>query len=616
MHTRGLRGYKKAGDIIEDQGTEGQAPALTVRESARAPCPTSSPVQQRLSQAALPVAFAERCSTKARSSFWLGSRANTLARMLRQDLALFVPRVPLHRLRFVIWFPLHRQAEPVCRFFDLDRANSVPIITYICVMISRVPMSLRIPTDTKWIVLGIVAVGTLMSTLDASIVSVAMPTLTQAFSTNISVSQWFVLAYTSVVTILLLPCGKLGDIIGRRRLYISGIAIFTVGSLACAVSVSAAMLITARSVQAIGAAMMMAIGPALVTSVFPAHERGKSLGFTGSSVALGLLTGPLAGGLIIQYLSWHWLFLINIPVGLVIILAASRLHIPDRPTNTKLDLPGAALLAISIALLLAVLTLAQAHGWHTLGSTAMLVLIATSAAGFIVVERRAEEPLLRLGLFRHRDFALGALTGWANYVATSPVPVFLPFYLQHLLGCDARQTGLILAFGPLTLAIVAPIAGTASDRFGSRFFTVVGLATTSLGLLLLRQLHPSSSVADVVWRIVVMNLGSAMFVSPNSSAVFGSVRRQELGVAAGVVGLVRNLGMVCGIASAGAIITAVQKKFTATGEIGHGTAFQGLGFLAGLRTAFLLCALVAAFGAIVSALRTTPLERFHQTQRS
>ncbi|MGB9619151.1 MAG: MFS transporter, partial [Armatimonadota bacterium] len=157
-----------------------------------------------------------------------------------------------------------------------------------------------------------------MSTLDASIVSVAMPTLTTAFRTTVSTSQWFVLAYTSVVTVFLLVSGKLGDMVGRRRLYVWGVLLFTAGSLVCGLSISAAMLIAARALQAIGASIMMSGGPALVTDAFPSQQRGRSLGIIGSSVALGLLAGPLVGGLIIQYLSWHWMFFINVPIGLAL----------------------------------------------------------------------------------------------------------------------------------------------------------------------------------------------------------------------------------------------------------------------------------------------------------
>jgi EmrB/QacA subfamily drug resistance transporter len=463
------------------------------------------------------------------------------------------------------------------------------------------------PRSAKWLVLALVSIGTLMSTLDASIVSVAMPTLTAAFHTTVSTSQWFVLAYTSVVTVLLLAFGKLGDIVGRRRLYLCGILAFTAGSLVCGFSVSALMLILARGFQAVGASMIMSSGPALVTDAFPPEERGKSLGFIGSAVALGLLAGPLAGGVIIQYLSWHWMFFINVPIGLVLAaILATRVRGLDESRDGRLDIAGAGLMAIALAALLAGLMRGQDSGWLSHTAIALLVTALAFGAAFIVLERRASDPVLRLSLFRHRDFAVGAISGWANYAATFPIPVFVPFYLQNILGYDPRRVGLVLAFGPLTLALVAPLAGSLSDRIGPRLLTFVGLSIASAGLLSLRTLDPGSSMVGVVWRLVLASLGSAIFVSPNSSSVMGSVAREELGVAAGVVALVRNLGMVCGIALAGSIITTVERGFTATGEIGRGAAFRQLAFLEGLRAALLVCAAIALAGALVSALRVRP----------
>ncbi|MDH7602586.1 MAG: MFS transporter, partial [Armatimonadota bacterium] len=365
-------------------------------------------------------------------------------------------------------------------------------------------------------------------------------------------------------------------------------------------------LIAARTVQAAGASMMMAIGPALITSAFPSQERGKSLGLAGSSVALGLLAGPLVGGVILQHLSWHWLFFVNLPVGLALLIAAEKANVPDPRGRTRIDLFGAALLAASIGFLLFALDRGQSHGWVSAATLSYFALAAALACAFVIIERSTDDPLIRLGLFKHRDFALGALTGWINYAATSPVPVFIPFYLQHVLGCSAQKTGLILTSGPLTLALTAPLAGAVSDRIGSRPLTTAGLAAAGVGLMFLANLSPNTSLATVVFRLALTSFGSALFVSPNSSAVMGSVPKDELGVAAGVVALVRNLGMVCGVAAAGSIITTIRNQYTATGEIGHGAAFQNLAFLAGLRAAFTACACLAFAGAVISSFRTTP----------
>lgn len=466
------------------------------------------------------------------------------------------------------------------------------------------------PNPQRWLILALVCAGTFMATLDVSIVNVALPTLTASFRTTVATSQWFVLIYTFVITILLMTFGRLGDITGRRRLYIAGILIFAAGSLVCGLSVSALMLIAARAFQAVGSAITMSSGPALVTEAFPSRERGKALGFVGTAVALGLLTGPIAGGLLVQYASWRWMFFINVPIGLALSgLVAARIGGFDTARGGRLDIPGAALMALALAALVLGLTYGNGLGWGSPSTIALFTLALGFGASFGLMEGRRKDPMLDLALFRNREFSIGAIAGWANYAATIPATVFLPFYLQNLLEYPPGQVGLVLAAGPVTLAIVSPIAGSLSDRIGSRFLTSAGLLTAAVGILALRTLGPDSTWPDVVWRLVLASAGSALFVSPNSSSIMGSVGCGSLGIASGAIALVRNLGMVCGIALAGAIITSTQKGFFATGEIAANPAVPHMAFLAGLKAALLACAAIAFFGAFISAMRVRPGDR-------
>ena len=470
--------------------------------------------------------------------------------------------------------------------------------------------STRHPT-TRWFLLALVAVGTFMSTLDASIVTVAMPTLTSAFGTSVATSQWFVLAYTFAVTVLLLPFGRLGDIHGRRRLYVFGVAVFSAGSLVCGVSVSALMLILARGLQGIGSAAVMSCGPALVTQAFPPEQRGKSLGFIGTAVAFGLLAGPVVGGFIIQHADWRWMFFINIPIGLALAaMLTTGVHGFDESRDGTLDVPGAILLTICLASFLTATTFGSKIGWSSVWIVALLLAAAAACAAFILLERSRQTPILDVRLFREREFFIGAIAGWANYAATMPIAVFVPFYLQNVLSLSPQTVGLVVASGPLTLAFVAPVVGSLSDRIGSRFLTSTGLLTAGVGLLMLRTLGLGASIWDVVWRLVLVSLGSAVFVSPNSSAVMGSVPRENLGVAGGVIALVRNLGMVCGVAVAGAIITTVQKSHQVTGELAKMThVAESLGFLAGLKSVFLVSAIILLCASFLSAMRVRPGDR-------
>lgn len=464
--------------------------------------------------------------------------------------------------------------------------------------------------DTRWLMLGLVCVGTFMGTLDVSIVNVALPTLTRAFNTNVAVSQWFVLAYSFVITVFLLTFGRLGDLVGRRCIYVAGTIVFVAGSLACGLSVSALMLIVSRAAQGLGSAVTMSAGPALVTSAFPSSERGKALGFIGTSVALGLLAGPVIGGVLVQFASWRWLFLINVPIGLALAFTLGlRFCGSFTSANGRMDIWGSVLLTLSLSALVLGITYGGRMGWTSPATAAVFVCALLLGSAFVAAERRVKNALLDLRLFSNREFAIGAVTGWANYAAMMPVSVFLPFYLENILKLRPDQVGLVLASGPLVLAFTAPAAGTLSDRIGSRLLTSVGLLIAAAAMFSMRWLTTASGWHDVVWRLALASFGSALFVSPNSSAIMGAVRPGQLGVASGAIALVRNLGMLCGIAVGGAIISTVQQNFFFTGEVRPNPELRHYSFFVGLRAVFLASAAIALFGAFLSALRVRPGDR-------
>ena len=444
-----------------------------------------------------------------------------------------------------------------------------------------------------------------MATLDISIVSIALPRLTELFHTTPATTQWVVLAYTFVITILLLAFGKLGDLIGRRRIYTYGIMMFVIGSLVCGLSTSILMLILARALQGIGSSMTMSAGPAFVTEGFPARERGKALGFVGTAVALGLLTGPMIGGVLVEFASWRWIFFINIPIGLILaLLLTTRVQGFDVNRDGKLDIRGAVLMAMTITALLFGLTYGNDLGWTSTATISIFLAVIILATVFVRVEKQVENPVLDLELFRNRGFMIAAVAGWANYAGLIPISVFMPFYLENLLNYSPGTVGLILAFGPITLAIFAPVAGSLSDKIGYRLLTSVGLFIVGAAILSMRMLTPTSSWIDVAWRLVLASFGSALFVSPNSSSIMGAVRCEDMGIASGTIALVRNLGMVCGVALAGAIITTVSNNAVQTGA-NPDSAMRNLAFFQGFKASFIACAVISFFGALTSSLRSS-----------
>jgi predicted MFS family arabinose efflux permease len=276
-------------------------------------------------------------------------------------------------------------------------------------------------------------------------------------------------------------------------------------------------------------------------------------------------------------------------------LLVTRVRGFNNRRDGRLDMLGSVLMGAALSSVLFGMAFGEDLGWSSPGTIALLTAGLLIGWAFIWVEKRADHPVLDLSLFRNREFAVGSLAAWANYAAIMPISVFIPFYLQSILHFQPGMVGLTLAFGPLTLAFVAPVSGALSDKIGYRVLTSAGLVIVGLGIVSMRGLGPHSTWPDVIWRLVLMSLGSALFASPNSSSIMGSVHARDLGLASGVVALARNLGMVSGVAVAGAIITSTSHSFS----------------LEGLRTALLASAAMGFCGAAVSSIRVGSNQSTH-----
>ena len=406
----------------------------------------------------------------------------------------------------------------------------------------------------KWYVMAAVAMGVFLATIDGSIVNIALPTLVESLSTDFATVQWVVLSYLLTLSTLLLSVGRLGDIRGKKRIYGAGFIVFTIGSLLCGISNSVYMLIAMRVLQGVGAAMILALGPAIITEAFPANERGRSLGLIGSIVSIGIITGPVLGGLILGRLSWHWIFFVNLPVGLLGIWMVRR-YVPDiPPTGGKtFDFLGAGSLFISLLTLLLGLTFGQQMGFTEPIVMALLGAWLVFLALFIITELRVEEPMIDLRLFRNGLFSINLITGFLTFVAISGTILLLPFYLQNVRGLNIQTVGLMLMVTPIALGIVAPLSGSLSDRVGSRPVTVVGLIVLVFGYLSMSTLGAETSLVGYVLRLFPIGLGMGIFQSPNNSAIMGAVPKRALGVASSLLAETRTLGNVVGVAVLGAI---------------------------------------------------------------
>ena len=412
----------------------------------------------------------------------------------------------------------------------------------------------------KWLALLTLSVGTFMATLDASIVNISLPKLTEVFDTEPSVVLWVTVAYLLVSVGLMLTIGKLGDVFGRKRVYVSGLAVFTVGLILCSLSQSVVQLILARVVQAIGSAMVIALGNAIITAVFPAEERGKALGLVGAVVSTGLLSGPVIGGLLLDALDWRAIFYVRIPVGIIGVAMSWMLlrEQKDDTASVEFDWGGAATFFGGLSCLLLFLNLGGRMGFTSIPVLALGIGGVALLVSFLAFERRAPQPILTLGLFRNRAFAAGLLSMLVMFVAGAANTFLTPFYLINGLGRTATQSGLLFAAISAMALVVGPVSGWLSDKTGSRILCTAGMTLISTALFLLGRLGPESGTLDILSRLVILGLGLGMFSSPNNSSVMGSVPQANLSTASAMIATARQIGMSTGMAVVGTVFTARQ----------------------------------------------------------
>lgn len=458
--------------------------------------------------------------------------------------------------------------------------------------------------DKKWQVFSLVGVSIFMSTLDSSIVNVALPYIMEDLSSDVKTVQWVVVVYLLTVSALLLTFGRLSDTRGRRMVYVTGFLVFTLGSLLCANAMTAHFLVGARMVQGIGASMLMACSPALVVDAFAPEDRGRALGLMGAVVAAGLTLGPLAGGMILACFSWRVIFYINVPIGMLAV-GAGILVLTGLPggsgSREPLDKTGSLLLVIMLSCLIT--PLARASDWGLLSVKSGLCLLAVMlcAVGFVYNEKRAAFPLFDLDLLKIRLFTLPLIAAAILFACLFVLVFMMPFFLTYPCGFSAYKTGVIMIVPFLFLLVISPVSGILADRLGSRLLCSTGMLLMALSLVFLVFLGPDMGVLAIVWRIALAGIGTALFVSPNNTAIMGSVPIHQRGITSGAIATARNLGMVSGVALAGAVFSSFVSLQ------GHGTNGYGAdmapAFMAGFRHVMGTGAGLAAIGVAVTVFR-------------
>ena len=457
--------------------------------------------------------------------------------------------------------------------------------------------------DSRWVILFIILIVTFMSTLDGSIVNVALPVMSKALNVDTSNIQLVVISYLVVISATILIFGRLGDMFGKKKIFNYGLALFTLGSLLCGLTNSLSILVLARVIQAIGAAGSMANSQGIITEVFPPGERGKALGITGTFVALGSLIGPPLGGFILDISSWQYIFLINVPIGIIVLFYSIKL-LPKEDKNVEgtLDGLGAVLFMFAIIPLFVALNYAESLGFNDPKILIGIFISVFSFVAFIKVEKREKHPLLDLEIFKNRLFTVSILCAFISFTAIFCSVIIQPFYLQDIRGFTPSQTGLLLMIYPLVLAVVAPISGHLSDKTGSEILTFVGLLVTSLGLFLMSTLTETSPIILLVIFVATMSLGNGLFQSPNNALVMSEVPRDKLGVAGSVNALIRNLGMVCGIALA-SILLYDRMSYKVGYKVTNFVAGRSDIFIYGMKIVYITAGFLSLFGAIITFVR-------------
>jgi EmrB/QacA subfamily drug resistance transporter len=453
----------------------------------------------------------------------------------------------------------------------------------------------------KWWTLLVVCLAVFMLLLDVTIVNVALPEIQNQLGSSFEDLQWVVDAYALALAAILLASGSLGDLLGRRSVFVIGLVIFSGASLLCGLSGSPAMLNIARAVQGAGGAMMFANSLALIAQEFPAHERGTAFGIWGATTGFAVAVGPLAGGALTDAFGWEWIFLVNVPIGLITLaLTLMRVHDSERDPTARIDWAG--LVAFSAGLFCLVFALIRGNddGWGSAKIVALLVAGALLLAAFVAIERRSEQPILDLRLFRVPTFTGAQIVAFSIHASMFSMFLYITLYMQNVLGYTPLEAG--LRFLPISLLsfLVAPIAGKLAERYPVRLFLTAGLALIGLGLIEMHGVKPSDDWTTLLPGFILAGIGIGFVNPPLATAAIGVVEPRRSGAASGINSTARQVGTAVGIAGLGAILQSKLSHGLGAGSLG-GPAAAGA-YIDALNDLFIVAAAVAFAGAACAAV--------------
>ncbi len=462
--------------------------------------------------------------------------------------------------------------------------------------------------DYKWIALSCTTLGALFSVLSGTTLVIALPVIMKELHAGMELIMWTLMGYMLALTILVPAIGRIADMIGRKNLFVSGFAIFTISSLLCGFSQSGLELLIFRLIQSVGGSLMVANSTAIVADAFPKKELGKALGINSMVISIASVIGPILGGFLVN-IGWRSIFFVNVPIGVIGTLWAwiQLKELDILPEHQKFDWHGSFLFLVGMLSLLIALTFGGFTGWFNIYILSLLVLATILLVRFIWVERQLDEPMLDMQLFKTRVLAFAFGSNLLNGIARGAVTFLLIFYFQGIKGIDPLMAGILLAPFALAMMVVSPFSGWLSDKYGSRILSSIGLFISAIGLIGFMKIGQNTSTAELIVWMIIMGAGSGMFFSPNTSAIMGAVPVEKRGIAAGTRTMMNNAGSVISIAMAMAVISssisqdALLRLFVGTQVGSQGIAVSH--FISGLRTAFTISFIFSLLAAAISYLR-------------
>ena len=465
--------------------------------------------------------------------------------------------------------------------------------------------------EYKWIALIVTTIGSFMAALDSTIVILALPKMIQDLHSSLVTMTWVIVGYLIVSTVLQLTFGRMADMFGRVKMYNLGFVVFTVGSVLCGISPNDTLLITSRVVQGVGGAMLTANSMAIITEVFPSNQRGQAMGINAITWGAGSVLGPVLGGVILSFASWRWIFLINLPIGIIGTLAAYLLlhDIAAKPKGERFDLLGAFLFCVGLLGVLIWLINGIGIGWFALSVLPYLGVAIVGFVAFVIWERRVSYPMLDLSLFRSRRYAFSVLAATLQSLAVFAVNFLVIFYLQGVRGYDPLTAALLILPLPILTSVIGPFGGfwADRDRFQGTTPATVGLIIQIVALLLFIFLTPTTPYLILAIALGLMGIGGALFWSPNTSTTMGAAPRNRLGVASATLNTMRNVGMVCSFALALAVAAASMPPALVNavflGTVGHLQASIASAFTTGMAHAFIASAVICILALVFSVVR-------------